>query len=227
MGRQKIVSFLFILAIPIAANAQDIHEKRDTLPESVVVSDRFVVRDAGTRIVPIPQMRSMVSVTGESDAIKYIQTLPGVSTGAEGASAIYVRGGNIGSNVMTLDGVQIFGGSHLLGLTSIYPSEIVSGIDFRVGGFHGDESNMTASHIRLKTSDGSFTSRSFSASASMFMLGGTVSMPIVKNKVSLIGSTEKRLANRRWVVVQPLYGSSGDCSRHEWYGEQPCNSQHY
>lgn len=43
-----------------------------------------------------------MSVTGESDAIKYIQTLPGVSTGAEGASAIYVRGGNIGSNVMTL-----------------------------------------------------------------------------------------------------------------------------
>ena len=78
MGRQKIVSFLFILAIPIAANAQDVHEKRDTLPESVVVSDRFVVRDAGTRIVPTPQMRSMVSVTGESDAIKYIQTLPGV-----------------------------------------------------------------------------------------------------------------------------------------------------
>ena len=31
MGRQKIVSFLFILAIPIAANAQDVHEKRDTL----------------------------------------------------------------------------------------------------------------------------------------------------------------------------------------------------
>ena len=126
MGRQKIVSFLFILAIPIAANAQDIHEKRDTLPESVVVSDRFVVRDAGTRIVPIPQMRSMVSVTGESDAIKYIQTLPGVSTGAEGASAIYVRGGNIGSNVMTLDGGQIFGGSHLLGLTDIIHDEFLN-----------------------------------------------------------------------------------------------------
>lgn len=210
MDRQKIVSFLFILAIPIAANAQDVHEKRDTLPESVVVSDRFVVRDAGTRIVPIPQMRSMVSVTGESDAIKYIQTLPGVSTGAEGASAIYVRGGNIGSNVMTLDGVQIFGGSHLLGLTSIYPSEIVSGIDFRVGGFRGDESNMTASHIRLKTSDGSFTSRSFSASASMFMLGGTVSMPIVKNKVSLIGSVRVSPLGPAFRVVQAIVGGPLD-----------------
>ena len=47
----------------------------------------------------------MVEAMGEADIIKYVQTLPGVSTGAEGSSAIYVRGGNIGSNLTTLDGV--------------------------------------------------------------------------------------------------------------------------
>ena len=160
---------------------------RDTLRAARIISDR-AVRDAGTRIVALPELRTMVAATGEADAIKYIQTLPGVSTGAEGSSAIYVRGGNIGSNLTTLDGITLYGGSHLLGLTSAYPTDIISSVSFRVGGFHGDESNITASHIGLQTKDGSFTKPSYSVSASTFILGGTVSMPIVRNRISLIGS---------------------------------------
>ncbi|MBO6084769.1 MAG: TonB-dependent receptor plug domain-containing protein, partial [Candidatus Methanomethylophilaceae archaeon] len=136
----------------------------DTLRAARVEADRFVRRDAGTRIVALPEIRTMVSVTGEADAIKYVQTLPGVSTGAEGSSAIYVRGGNIGSNLTTIDGVALYGGSHLLGMTSAYPTDIVSSISFRMGGFHGDESNITASHIGLWTKDGNFTKKEYSVS---------------------------------------------------------------
>ena len=161
---------------------------RDTLLASRVEADRVVHRDAGTRLVALPEIRTMVSATGEADAIKYIQTLPGVSTGGEGSSAIYVRGGNLGNNQTTLDGVSLYGGSHLLGLTSAYPTDILSSINFRLGGFHGDESNITSSHIELRTADGNFTKKSYSVSASTFILGGTVSMPLVRNKVSLLGS---------------------------------------
>ena len=118
---------------------------RDTLLAARVEADRVVHRDAGTRLVALPEIRTMVSATGEADAIKYIQTLPGVSTGGEGSSAIYVRGGNLGNNLTTLDGVSLYGGSHLLGLTSAYPTDILSSINFRLGGFHGDESNITSS----------------------------------------------------------------------------------
>ena len=163
-------------------------EIRDTLRAARIVSDHVARRDAGTRIVALPELRTMVAATGEADAIKYIQTLPGVSTGAEGSSAIYVRGGNIGSNLTTLDGVPLYGGSHLLGLTSAYPTDIVSSVGFRVGGFHGDETNITASHIDLRTKDGSFTEPSYTASASTFILGGTVSAPLIKDRLSLLGS---------------------------------------
>lgn len=160
----------------------------DTLSAARIEAPRFQIRNAGTHIVALPVIQTIVSATGEPDAIKYIQTLPGVSTGAEGCSAIYVRGGNIGSNLMTLDGVSLYGGSHLLGLVSVFPTDILSSVSFRVGGFHGDESNITASHICLRTKEGNFTKKSFSVSASTFILGGTVSIPLVREKVSFLGS---------------------------------------
>ena len=183
---------------------------KDTLRAARVEADRVVNRDAGTRIVELPAIRTMVSATGESDAVKYIQTLPGVSTGGEGSSAIYVRGGNIGSNLTTLDGVSIYGGSHLLGLTSAYPTDIVSSLSFRVGGFHGDESNITASHIDVRTESGSFTKSSYSVSASTFILGGTISMPLVKNKVSLLGSVRVSPLGPAFRVVQAAAGGALD-----------------
>lgn len=183
---------------------------RDTLRAARIISDRAVRRDAGTRIVALHELRTMVAATGEADAIKYIQTLPGVSTGAEGSSAIYVRGGNIGSNLTTLDGIPLYGGSHLLGLTSACPTDVISSVSFRLGGFHGDESNITASHIGLRTKDGSFVKPSYSISASTFILGGTVSLPIVRNKVSLLGSVRVSPLGPLFLAVQAAAGGALD-----------------
>ena len=99
IGRRLIPVILLLYMAVFSVNAQNVGEMRDTIRSSRIVSDRIVERDAGTRIIALPELRSMVSATGDADVIKYIQTLPGVSTGAEGSSAIYVRGGNIGSNL--------------------------------------------------------------------------------------------------------------------------------
>lgn len=169
-------------------SAQEPATVRDSIRAARVIAGHSEVRDAGTRVVSLPGIRTMVAATGEADPIKYIQVLPGVSTGAEGSSAIYVRGSNIGNNLTTLDGVPIYGGSHLLGLASAYPSDIISSASFRNGGFRGTENNLTASHISLMTEHGSFSDSKWSLSASNFLLGATCSTPLVKDKVSLITS---------------------------------------
>lgn len=115
------------------------------------------------------------SVTGSADAVKYVQTLPGVSTGAEGSSAVYVRGGNLG-------------GSHLLGLSSVYSPDIVSNVLFQVGGYTSDEGNYTSSHICVTSLDGNMKDSRISVSASNFLLGASASVPIVKDRLSLIAS---------------------------------------
>lgn len=211
--KSKAFTFFLLtafLAICSQGRAQETKELRDTIRQSLIISDRYTVRDAGTRIVALPELHTMVSATGNPDVVKYIQLLPGVSTGAEGSSAIYVRGGNLGNNLTTLDGAPIYGGSHLLGLTSVYPAEIISEASFRVGGFHGDESNITSSHIGLKSADGSFSDTSFSASASTFILGGTASLPIIPEKLSLIASLRVSPLGPEFNAIKALVGGSLD-----------------
>ena len=69
----------------------------------------------------------------------------------DGGNAYYVRGGNLGGNVVTLDGVPIYGSGHLFGLSTAYSPDIVGDVDFFVGGFRGEDDNLTASHIRINS----------------------------------------------------------------------------
>ena len=176
----------------------------DTLVSSIVTGEKTRAREAGTRIIQAADFRRMVSATGDADIIKYIQTLPGVSTGGEGSSAYYVRGGNIGSNLITLDGVPIYGSSHLLGFTAVYPADIVSDAQFQVGGFTSEEGNLTSSHIKLTTADGDFSHASAQAFASNFLFGGSASLPIVKKKLSLTTSLRFSPVGLEFQALKPL-----------------------
>ncbi len=114
-------------------------------------------------------------------------TRPGVSSGAEGASAIFARGGNLGNNLITLDGVRIYGYSHLFGLSSAISSSIISSMDFCLGGFDGDKGGLTASHISINTPslDSIFNGET---SVSNNFLEATVNAPIIKGKASVMAS---------------------------------------
>lgn len=182
----KILTIIAVgLATCFQGHAQQ--EKIDTLNAASISADKKIVR-TGERIVRPAEFLGITSAVGTGDVIKYIQTLPGISTGAEGSSAIYVRGGNLGSNLITLDGVPIYGSSHLLGFTSAYSPDIVSETLFQVGGFTSEEGNLTASHISVTSKDGDFDKFSGKVSVSNFLLGGSISTPLIKDRLSFIGS---------------------------------------
>ena len=158
---------------------------RDTLRASKIEDSR-IRRIVGVQVVGSDQIRNHVSPMGESDYIKFIQTLPGVSTGADGTSSIYVRGGNLGGHVVTLDGVPVYGASHLLGFTTVLSNDVVDKTEFQVGGFSSDVGNLTASHIRLHSADGDMRQWPGSGSVSNFMLSAQANGPIVKDRVSAV-----------------------------------------
>lgn len=193
---KKLLTIITLLASAAITTAQDIEPIIDSLDSSMITASRRSASRAGSKVVPLPELKTMVSATGEASIIKYVQTLPGISTGAEGSSAYYVRGGNMGSNLTSIDGISLYGGSHLLGMTSAYSQQIVSEATFRLGGFASDETNMTASHISIKTADGDFLKTSGHASVSNFMIGAGLSTPIVKNKLSVIASL--RVSPLQW-----------------------------
>jgi len=222
MKTKELYIVLLLLAISVNGQAQNAGEvQRDTLPAALKIAEKIrPSRADGYVLEPLKTIR-IVSPFGEGDVVKYIQTLPGVATGGEGGSAFYVRGGNMGSNLMTLDGVPVYGISHLLGMTTVYPPDVIGSMEFHAGGFSSEEGNFTASHIRLKTKEGDFSQFNGHVSFTPFLAGASLSAPVVKDKVSFIGSfrispvgleykAARGIINRNQQVLQDFGAAVGD-----------------
>lgn len=119
----------------------------DTLIPSIITSRKDIASTLDKLSVGIEDVRGIVSPLGEGDPIKWAQKLPGVASGADGTSAFYVRGGNMGNTLFSLDGVPIYGYSHLLGLTTIIPTAAMKSATLQRGGFDGADGNFTSAHL--------------------------------------------------------------------------------
>ena len=191
------------LLLPAIASAQT-PEKTDTLPAAIKTDQLGRQKTLSERLVVPKDFSVMATPTGEADFIKFVQTLPGVASGSDGSSSYYVRGGNMGGNVQTLDGVPIYGTSHLVGLTSAYPAEVISSAEFQVGGFSSEEGNLSSSHIKLRSKDGSFDTFSAKGDVSNFLLGGYVSTPLIENRLSLNAAVRVSPAGLEYKAIKGL-----------------------
>ena len=167
---------------------------RDTLKAAVKTDARRIEASLGRLHTGIEGMRGVVSPLGEGDPTRWAQGLPGVATGADGTTSMYVRGGGSGNNLFSLDGVPVYGYSHILGLTTIVPTGAIESAALGKGGFDGSESNFTASHLRIvsKTPD---IARKFSFSANNF-LGGVEAEGPIGDRLSYIVSA--RISPLTW-----------------------------
>src|SRR6056297_481969 len=68
----------------------------------------------------------MPSLMGETDLIKSVQLLPGVGSGMEGTSGLYVRGGGSDQNLVLLDGVPLYNVNHLFGFFSLFNGSAIN-----------------------------------------------------------------------------------------------------
>lgn len=186
-----ILTILLICSFSLSANGQiqpkDTVQFRDSIVPANVSGERSVSRAANT-MVRLKEIRAVISPIGEPDAISFVKTLPGVSMGVEGSNAFYVRGGNMGNNLISLDNVSIYGFSHLLGFTSVLPSAIISNTQFYKGGFSSEDGNLLSSHIKITSKDGSFAGVHGGGGISNVLASAWVSVPIIKNRLSFIAS---------------------------------------
>ena len=146
--KKVVLILLFFVSMTCAAQQQN---WLDTLDAAVKTDYRRIEASLGHLHTGIEGIRGIVSPVGEGDPIRWAQGLPGVTTGADGTTAMYVRGGGSGNNLFSLDGVPVYGYSHILGLTTLVPTSVIESAELSKGGFSGDESNFTASHLRVIT----------------------------------------------------------------------------
>lgn len=188
-----ILVTMTLLLCPSIISAQE-WDRVDTLEAAVKTDSRRVVESLGKMTTSVEGVRRVISPLGEGDPIRWAQGLPGVTTGADGTTAFYVRGGNMGNNLITLDGVPVYGYSHLLGLSTIIPQEVMSEISLLKGGFDGSSSNFTAGHLKITTRDPNREKFRMSAALNNFLASVSMESPISKNTSFLLSARISPLA---------------------------------
>lgn len=121
-------------------------------------------------------IQSTPVVLGEADVLKTLQLMPGIQSGMEGFSGIYVRGGGPDENLIMLDGVPLYNVNHLFGLFSAFTPEAVKKVTLYTGSFPAKYGGRASSVIDVRTNDGNEKE-----------LRGSVSIGLLSDKFHLEG----------------------------------------
>ena len=176
-----------------------------TIDEVVVTTHRpqDVVEDVqmSTVHIPIREIKSIPMFMGEADVIKTIQLMPGVQSGTEGTSGIYVRGGGPDQNLFLLDGVPVYNANHLFGFFSVFNPDAISSITLTKGGFPAHYGGRLSSVLDIRMKEGNM--KEFHASGSVGLIASKLTLegPIIKDKTSFIISGRRTYMD---ILARPI-----------------------
>ena len=141
--------------------------------------------------VSMADVQTLPSLLGEPDLLKTFQLMPGVSSGAEGSSGLYVRGGTPDQTLILMDGATVYNAGHLFGFMSTFNTEAINHATLLKGGFPARYGGRLASVLDMTMREGN--RKSFMGGATVGLLASqvTVEGPIRKDKSSYIVSARR------------------------------------
>ncbi|MDY5970016.1 MAG: TonB-dependent receptor [Bacteroidales bacterium] len=134
--------------------------------------------------VPIEHIKAVPVIFGETDILKVIQLLPGVQSGTEGMSGMYVRGGGPDENLFLLDGVPLYNVNHLGGFFSAFNSDAIKDVTLYKGSFPARFGGRLSSVLDVTSNNGNDKKIHGNASIGLISAKVNVEGPIVKEKTT-------------------------------------------
>ena len=175
----------------------------------VNAESRTSSRSAYTSVVelPIRQAKAIPMLLGEKDMLKALQLMPGVQSGGEGNSAIYVRGGGPDQNLIILDDATVYNAFHLFGFFSLFNGDAIKNIELIKGGFPARYGGRLSSVLDISMRDGRKDSLSGEASIGLLSSKLMLEGPIVKDKVSYLMSGRRTYVD---LFMRPVLSAMDD-----------------
>ena len=134
-----------------------------------------------------PQLlKNIPSAFGESDIMKIVLTLPGVTTAGEASSGYNVRGGATDQNLILFNGGTVFNPSHLFGLFTSFNSDAVEDVELYKSSIPVEYGGRISSVLRVASKEGNMQKITGSASIGALTSKANLEIPIVKQHVSLL-----------------------------------------
>lgn len=138
--------------------------------------------------ISMQQIKKLPAIFGEVDIMKTLQLLPGVSSGSEGSTGFYVRGGGPDQNLILLDDATVYNASHLFGFFSVFNSDAVKSVELFKGGYPARYGGRLSSVVDVNLKDGN--TKKFGGTGGIGLIASRLTLegPIIKNKSSFVVS---------------------------------------
>jgi TonB dependent receptor/TonB-dependent Receptor Plug Domain/CarboxypepD_reg-like domain len=142
----------------------------------------------GVSSLSIKAIKKIPAMMGETDVLRGLQMLPGVTSVGEAANGVNIRGGTTDQNLILLDDTPIFNPTHLFGLFSIFPPDAVSGLELYKGGIPAKFGGRASSVIDINLINPSLEKFKMTGGISLVANRLTIETPIVKEKLAIMVS---------------------------------------
>jgi outer membrane cobalamin receptor len=154
-------------------------------------NNRISNSDMGMVSLPMKLIEKLPALGGEVDLIKAMQLLPGVKSGNEGTSGLYVRGGSPDQNLVMIDDVPLYYVNHLGGFVSIFNPDIINHVNLVKGSFPARYGSRLSSVVDVRMKDGNMKTRQGNATIGMITSKVSIEGPIKVDTSSYVLSVRR------------------------------------
>ena len=162
----------------------------------------------------VESVKELPVILGEVDVLKSAQLLPGIQSGGEGNSGLYVRGGGPDQNLILLDEAVVYNAAHLFGFFSVFNADAIKDMNIIKGGMPAEYGGRLSSVIDITMKDGN--NKRFQADGGIGLLSSRLTLqgPIQKEKSSFIVSGRRTYID---VLAQPFMNKENAFSGSGYY----------
>jgi hypothetical protein len=151
--------------------------------------------------LPVAQIKALPALMGEADVMKTLQLMPGIQSGGEGTTGLYVRGGGPDQNLILLDGVPLYNVSHLFGFMSIFNADAINNVEVFKGAFPARYGGRVSSVVDISMKEGNM--RKFHGEGSIGLVASKITFegPVAKDRTSFILSARRTYID---LIAKPI-----------------------
>jgi len=131
-------------------------------------------------------LKNVPSALGESDIMKIMLTLPGVTSVGEASSGYNVRGGATDQNLILFNGGTVYNPSHLFGLFTSFNSDAVEDVELFKSSIPVEYGGRISSVLKVTSKEANMQKLTGQASIGVLTSKANIEIPIVKEHVSLL-----------------------------------------
>ncbi len=142
------------------------------------------------------EITNIPTLAGEADLIKVAQLLPGVTSGNEGTTGMFVRGGTDDQNLVVLDDAVVYNLGHLFGFFSVFNSDAIKDVEVVKGGFSSDYGGRLSSVMDVRMNDGSVNRLNARGGIGLLTSRLTIDGPVIKDKMSFMLAARRTYIDR-------------------------------